>query len=255
MKTGSIISMIVGPILALVTFFASYYLDPLQLGRQDIGSAIPAFLLSIIILLISQIINTHVEVSRATDDANRVYDAVRNHLSVIRIGPPLLAWNYIMKQLPELDCVQNTSFNYEAELERTKERLYTRETYANSFSKISEYVKAGLIWKDLGDETALDRFKELEGKIRADSKGKYEFRRIANQYPQIGFIILTYKNGDNEVLFNWDFHEQNIAQDPKVLLSRDDDIVRMFASHYQNLWDKASPSDYDSIATKSTSKK
>lgn len=253
MKT--VISMLLGPVLALVTFFASYYLDPFGFGSQDVNNATPSFLLSVVVLLIGQTLSTHIEIGKTTNGTNRIYEAVRDCLHVTKVGPPHKAWQYVMQQLPDLECVQNTSFNYEVELERTRDRLYDKDVYTSSPTAIGRHVKLGLIWKDLGDETALDRFRLIGGQVKDGSKGKYEYRRITNKYPQIGFIILTYKDGRNEVLFNWDFHQRNIAQDPKVLLSRDDDIVEMFASHYQNLWDKASDWDYDSKATKSTSKK
>ena len=75
---------------------------------------------------------------------------------------------------------------------------------------------------------------------------------IKQEEPQVGFIILTYRDGTVEVLFNWDFRE--IPQDPVVLLSRDQEIISMFSAQYKGLW-RVAVEDYDNIATKSTSKK
>lgn len=251
---NSLISIFTGPVLSLITFYVGCTFDPLGVGRLDVSVVSVSFFISIIVLLVSQTITTQIEVSKATRRADRTYDAVRDYLDVVEIGTPANAWAYIMSQLPNLDVVQNTSFNYDREIERTNERLYKKQTYDESPSEISRYVKKGLTWKDIGDNCAITRFRRFEQAMKPNSRGTYEYRLIDNQYPQIGFIILTYKNGVNEVLFNWDFHQQNIAQDPKVLLSRESEIINMFASHYQNLWD-CGVNDYDTIATKSTSKK
>lgn len=48
--------LIVSPILSLISFILTYYLDPLNYGNNISLAAIPAFLLSIIILIIGQII-------------------------------------------------------------------------------------------------------------------------------------------------------------------------------------------------------
>ena len=84
------------------------------------------------------------------------------------------------------------------------------------------------------------------------NKEHYQYKLIKQEEPQIGFIILTYRDGTVEVLFNWDFRE--IPQDPVVLLSRDQEIISMFSAQYKGLW-RVAVEDYDNIATKSTSKK
>lgn len=56
--------LITSPILSLLAFIITYYIDPLNYGNKASLSAIPAFLLSIIILVIGQIISIHNEVEQ-----------------------------------------------------------------------------------------------------------------------------------------------------------------------------------------------
>lgn len=94
------------------------------------------------------------------------------------------------------------------------------------------------------------RFRKINEHITERCKGHYQYKLITQSEPQIGFIILTYKDGTTEVLFNWDFRD--IPQDPVVLLSRDQEILNMFAAQYKGLW-RTAVEDYDNMAIKSTS--
>ena len=51
-------------------------------------------------------------------------------------------------------------------------------------------------------------------------------------------------------MFNWDFRD--IPQDPVVLLSRDQEILNMFAAQYKGLW-RVGVVNYDNSAIRSTS--
>lgn len=247
-----LILLILSPTLSLIAFVLTYYLDPLKYSSQTALSAIPAFLLSVVILIIGQTINTHNEVENATEKSEIIYETVKNYLHITKMGTPKHAWEYIICRLPSLDCVQNTSFNFQDENEQTTERLYNGNVYQNSYDKIAKYVNQGLQWKDIGDSSAVNRFREIDNKIIDKSKKGYQYKIIKQEEPQIGFIILTYKDGQVEVLFNWDFRD--IPQDPVVLLSRDQEIISLFSAQYKGLW-RVAVEDYDSIATKSTSKK
>lgn len=240
----------ISPLLALASFVITYYIDPLNYGENASLASIPAFLLSIIILVIGQIIAIHNEVERVAADSERIYETVKNYLNVTKLGTPQSAWKYIIDKLSILEYVQNTSFNFDDEYELTDERLYGGETYQQSFSKIARYINKGLCWKDVGDSSAIERFRKINNLITNNSKGHYYYKLIQQTEPQIGFILLTYKDGTKEVLFNWDFRD--IPQDPVVLLSRDEEIFNMFAAQYKGLW-RVGVSDYDNSATKSTS--
>lgn len=245
-----LILLIFNLVLSVGVFVATYFIDPLKYASQSSLAAIPAFLLSVIVLIIGQSINTFNEVERVSENSNLVCETVKNYLHVTKMGTPKSAWGYIINRLPILEYVQNTSFNFENESERTTERLYESENYKQAYSKIARQINQGLIWKDIGDSTALDRFKNINCNVNEKNKGHYQFKIIAQSAPQVGFIILTYKDGTTEVLFNWDFRD--IPQDPVVLLSRDQEIINMFAAQYNGLW-KVAVEDYDSKATKSTS--
>ena len=103
----------------------------------------------------------------------------------------------------------------------------------------------GLLCKEIGDKHALQRFRNTFNLTKKSDK--YKYRLISHSEPQMNFIILEYKDGKKEVLFNWDF--RGLGQDPIVLLSRDDKIVEMFYIHFNNLWESASP-DYDTTSEK-----
>ena len=246
------IILIASPILSLISFVLTYYIDPLNYKEHASLAAIPAFLLSIVILVIGQIIAIHNEVEQVSVDSERIYETVKNYLNVTKVGTPQSAWNYIIDKLAILEYVQNTSFNFDDEYELTDERLYGIDTYIESYDLIAKYIIKGLNWKDIGDSSAIKRFQKLNALISNKSKGNYYYKLIKQSEPQIGFILLTYKDGTKEVLFNWDFRD--IPQDPIVLLSRDEEIFNMFAAQYKGLW-RVAVTDYDNSATKSTSKK
>ena len=245
-----LILLIFNPILSIVVFVLTYFLDPLKYTSQSSLAAVPAFLLSIIVLIIGQTITTHNEVEKVSEDSERINETVKNYLHVTKMGTPRNAWEYIINRLPVLEYVQNTSFNFNEEYEQTSERLYDGDTYKQSICKIAKYINQGLKWKDIGDSKAIERFRKINNQITEKCRGHYQFKLITSSEPQIGFILLTYQDGTTEVLFNWDFRD--IPQDPVVLLSRDQEIFNMFAAQYKGLW-RIAVEDYDNNATKSTS--
>lgn len=245
--------LIASPILSLVSFVLVYFLDPLNYEEHVSLAAIPAFMLSIVILIIGQIITIHNEVEKVSVDSERIYETVKKYLHVTKMGTPQSAWNYIIERLPILEFVQNTSFNFREECEESNERLYDNEGYLQSLKTIAKYVSKGLKWNDIGDASAVERFRQIADSISNSSKGRYNYKLITQSEPQIGFVLLTYKDGTREVLFNWDFRD--IPQDPTVLLSRDAEIHTMFAAQYKSLW-RVAVNDYDdNNAIKSTSQK
>lgn len=247
---ASKLTLCISSILSLIAFVLTYFLDPLRYDAQSSLAAIPAFLLSVIILIIGQIISIQCEVEKVSSDSDRICETVKNYLHVTKIGTPKSAWKYVMDRLPVLDYVQNTSFNFDNEAEQTNKRLYDDNVYQKSISEIARYINQGLQWEDIGDESAIERFNKISSYVSSKPKGKYLFRIIGQTEPQIGFILLTYKDGTTEVLFNWDFRD--IPQDPVVLLSRDHEIFNMFAAQHRGLW-RVATEHYDSKATRSTS--
>jgi len=247
--------LVAGPVLSLVAFVATYYVDPLNFGHRAPLAAVPAFLLSIVVLLISHNLASFREIERASSDSDRIYEAVKNYLHVTKVGSPEKAIQYVLARLPVLQDVRNTSLNIRDELERADERLYETATYEGLAKHVAHWSSRHLRWKDVGDAAAVPRMRAI-AELAAEESGKkklhYQYKLIEHNEPQINFILLTYPDGTSEVLFNWDF--RNIGQDPVVLLSRDRDIIEMFAVQFEYLWRSASP-DHDSTAVKSTSKK
>jgi len=234
-----------GPAIAIIIFLFTYWLDPMGYGPKQVATAIPAFLLSIIVLFIEHGRIVSKEAKKSSDLSNRVYDAVKNYLHVIRVGSPVKAMEYINTRVSTLSEIKNTSFNTMQEIERSNEKFYTLEDYDKFQKEIAKYISKPLLCKELGDKYALERFRNTFNLTKKSDK--YKYRLISHTEPQINFIILEYKDGKKEVLFNWDF--RGLGQDPIVLLSRDDKIVEMFYIHFNNLWENASP-DYDTTSEK-----
>jgi hypothetical protein len=248
------VALIAGPILSLIAFVVSYYVNPLNFSGQSPVAAIPAFLLAIVILLVSHNLAAFRELERASSDSDRIYEAVKDYLHVTKVGSTAVAWQYVIARLPILQDVRNTSFNINEEAERSEERLYELPAYTNAARQIVQWTDRQLRWKDIGDASAIKRFRKIAEAVNASGKAArhYQYKLIAHNEPQINFILLTYIDGGSEVLFNWDF--RSIGQDPIVLLSRDRDIVEMFAVQFEYLWRAASP-DHDNTAVRSTSRK
>ncbi len=228
-----------GPIMAIISFLFVYWLDPMDY-KKDAATAIPAFLLSVVILFIDHGRLVSKESKKSADLYDKIYDAVKNYLHIIRIGSATKAMEYVNSRIPILIEIKNTSFNTNNEIERSDEKFYITEEYDNFQKQIAEYISKNLLCKELGDKFAFERFKKTYNLTERNERYKYKF--ISHNEPQINFIILEYKNGDKEVLFNWDF--RGLGEDPTILLSRDEKIVNMFYIHFNNLWNVASP-DYD----------
>ena len=254
-RTFKWIYSFVGPVLSLIAFIITYFLDPLNFGNQQPISAIPAFLISIVILLISHNINTSYALRKSNLYSDRIYEAVKDYLHVTSLGSPQKAFQYIISRLAVLREVKNTSFNLSDQIERADEKFYDTEVYESAMSEIAKYACKNLIWKDIGDSIGVKRLRylnELTTKLAKKNRHSYKYRLITHNEAQLNFVILEFDDGNKEVLFNWDF--RGIGQDPTVLISREHKIVEMFTIHFSHLWNSASP-DHDSEAVKSVAMK
>lgn len=248
-------SKLIGPILSIVIFIVTYFSNAFNFAETQPLSAIPAVLFAMVILIISNNITTSLEIQKASAYSERICNAVKDNINVITLGTPESALEYIESKLSSLKEVKNTSFNIEKEIERANEKFYDTDIYSKLNQQISIYVSKGLMWKDIGDPYGIDRLREIHKNAIAlakKNKNQYRYRLIKHNEPQLNFIILEYKNGTKEVLFNWDFRKT--GGDPTVLISKNNNIVEMYAVHYDNLWEKATE-DHDNIAVRSTSKK
>lgn len=252
---GKWLRILAGPLLALIGFLVAFYLDPLNFaGRQPLG-VLPAFMFSVIILLIDQNMRVGDEMKKVALHSDKVFDAVKTYLHIISIGSPEKAMDYVHSQLPAVREVKNTSFNIVDEHERAGERFYDTEIYRESIARVASQVCRHLLWKDIGDRLAISRMRDLTRSCEKIAKAKshgYRYRLITHSEPQINFMLLEFLDGSKEVLFNWDF--RGTGQDPIVLLSRDRNIVEMFSVQFTLLW-RSAAQDHDNTATKSTSEK
>ena len=250
--TTKVVYLSIGPILSVIVFIATYTLDPLNFSNNETINVLPAFLFSILILMITQNIETSLEIKKSREYTGETFEAVKKRLHVISLGSPEYAIEYVYSRLPSLKEVKNTSFNIKQYQDRANKRLYKTNTYRTFIRKIAAHVNKNTIWNDVGDELAIMRFREIYNLSTKNDRSEYSYRVLLNNEPQINYILLEYDNGDKEVLFNWDYRGN--GQDPIVLLSRDLRIIEMFTIQYYYLWHKASE-DHDRIATKSTPKK
>lgn len=242
--------IITGPIVALIAFTLAYWIDPLSI-RETKGAV--ALFVSILILMISQWLVTVTEMQKAAKYSDRLYEAIKSYLHVTSVGSPENALRYINERMPILREVQNTRLNLSEEDERLEEKLYTSDAFESLQKNISLFCKKDLIWKDIGCSKALPGFRELHCRCLSNKSAKgsrYKYRLLTHAEPQINFILLEYKGGEKEVLFNWDF--RGVGQDPTVLVSRDQHIVEMFSIQFSMLW-RSTVEDHDNQATKSTS--
>jgi hypothetical protein len=232
------IGLIGGPLAAIASFVIAYFIDPLGFSSHRPLAAVPAFLLAVVILLISQNVAAYRELERAADQAREVADAVKGYLHVTKVGSPEQALRYIASRLPILQEARNTSFNIRGQTDRANEMFYETDLYRELSRSIGAWSSRGLRWKDIGDALAVERFRDVVAASDGARDSRYQYRLIKHNEPQLNFILLGYPDGTAEVLFNWDF--RNYGQDPVVLLSRDRDIVQMFTVQFEQLWRRAS---------------
>jgi len=228
---------------AIASFVVAYFIDPLNFGGHHPLSAIPAFLFAVVILLIGQNVAAYRELERTSSQSHEIYEAVKDFLHVTKVGTPEQGMRYIASRVPILREARNTSFNVGDYMDRANDMFYDTELYRELSRTIAEWSSKGVRWKDVGDEFAVDRLREIsrESKVKAPKDSRYQYKLTKGNEPQLNFIVLGYEDGTSEVLFNWDF--RNLSSDPVVLLSRDDDIVNLFTVQFERLWMRAKRDD------------
>ena len=221
---------------------------------DELLGVVSSALTAIFTLLVGHTISTRDKLTDASRLSDRLSDAIKNYLHVTRAGSAPQALEYITSRLPSLSEVRGTMLNFGDESETANDKLYDSQQYANFEAAIPPATARGLLWRDIGDPETVKRLRRIlnaaEEEAGARRSHKYRYRIIKTKLPQMNFSILTFVNGDVELLFNWDYRA--LGRDPIVLLSRDEVIVDMFSQHFELLWRKAS-SDHDISATRSTS--
>ena len=245
---------LVPELLSLLVLGVTLPTDYLGYASDSEFSVVPSVLTAILTLLLGHTVATRIQLRDVSGLSERVSEAVKNYLHVTRIGSATDALEYITSRLPSLSEVRGTMLNFDDEGEMADDRLYDSAQYAQFESAIPQAVAKGLRWKDIGDPETGKRLAKIRDicKHHAPPRHdrKYRFRTIESRFPQMNFSLLTYQNGDIELLFNWDYRD--IGRDPIVLLSRDDIMVNLFSVHFELLWKLAEPGQ-ESSATRSTS--
>ncbi len=244
-------NILYAPILGIASFIIIYFFLNNYTTNVVALNAVPALSASILFMVLAQNIKVNQEIEKTSIVSDKVYEAIKNYLHVIQLGSPETAIVYINSKfspnnVPQLRAAYNTSFNLEDEIDDANDRFYMTKEYSDFQNNMTKNIgeRQNFLWKELGDETALPRFRKMHNTIQGkEYPDKYKYKHIPSLHgPQINFIILEYTDDKKEVLFNWDFRSP--GQVPVVLLSRDEKIINMFAVHFSNQWKAAVP-DHD----------
>ena len=225
----------VGLLASLLSFIVMLRVDPFGLANLSQNPELPAFFFSIVLLMISDRVSAIVQFKENRELSEDIAEMVKSSHSVIAFRTPRDAIQYVNNRISSLLAVESTSLNMDEEFSTTEDYLYRSAEYEKFLDLIPKQVKEGLIWRDIGDQFAAKKFARLKTEIYPSKvKGSFQARILSETVPQITFLILGYRDGTKEVLFNWDYRAP--GSEPTVLLSRDAAVVQMFATHFANLW-------------------
>lgn len=226
---------LVGLVLSLISFVILLKSDPLGLSEKSHNPELPAFFFSIVILMLSDRLATMIQLSESKALSEDIAEMVKSSHSVISFRTPRDAIQYVNNRMGALLSVESLSLNNDDEFSTTEDYLYRSSEYEKYINLIAKNVTSGLIWRDIGDKFAEKKFGQTAKKINTPSaKGSFQTKLLDNATPQITFLILGYRDGVKEVLFNWDYRSP--GAEPAVLLSRDEKMVQMFSTHFADLW-------------------
>jgi hypothetical protein len=203
------------------------------------------FLLSIFTLFHDQYSKIEKSLENTKEHSSRMSMDVKNHLRVIRLDKPARTFNdYVIQRLNIIDAVKNTSFNKSDNHHEADENFNESVELKNAPNIISQSIYNGLKWYDIGDDIAKKRFKIwhecCDNASKTSSNGGY-YRSVIvnNRVPYPNFLIITYKDGREEVLFNWDFRLNGIK--PNVLVSNEKELIQFYCAQFELLRAKAVP--------------
>lgn len=229
--TADVWLVIGSAILALLLWAVVTLLSPSP--NSPLAGASGGFLVAVIGSLIAAHRNLRKaadEVSAAVKQSEVTSEAVRKYLHVTRLGTPPTAISYVASRLPLLREVRNTSFNVDSMLDRPEIAFYGGSEYQEFRQAQLGAIRKGTLWWDIGDKFAVQRMRFTA----RDSNNAVNYRyKVINSEPQLNFAILTYHDGVEEVLFNWDYRSG--AADPTVLVSRDSEVLNMFIVQFTQL--------------------
>lgn len=236
-KKDFIVAIFSGPILAFISFiFLSYY-SLYPIGSSE--SIVFSLGVSIFVLVISHMCFMWLQYNNHVKQTEKIEYIIKNSIHITPVGSVTEAFEYIDSRLDSLIEVRNTSFTTPSSKDNANDKLYKTDTFDKIHKNIPTYASRGLLWKDIGDnKDAINKMEERLYTSNSYNKNhKYSFKKLKNKIPKMNFIIIKYKNNDEEILFNWDLRSKN--GDPTVYVSRDKEVINMFSIHYYDLWEFA----------------
>lgn len=228
--------IIVGVIFGVLSILTSF-IEPLA------NYSLTAFLLSIFSLSHELYSKIQESLKNTESHSSEMSKDVKNRLQVIRLDKPAKTFEeYIISRLHIISHIKNTSFNKSNNYREANEYFNEPLELIDAPKLISQYINSGLKWQDIGDDIAKKRFNawhnQCDEATRSSIKGGYyKSSIINNQVPYPNFLIVVYKDGREEVLFNWDFRSQGVK--PDVLVSNEKDLVHFYNSQFELLLDNA----------------
>lgn len=235
MKKGAIRAYLIGLACSVVSFIVALKTDPLGLSKYSQNPELPAFFFSIVILMLSDRVAAMLQFAENKEISESIVNMIKNAHSVVAFRTPRDAILYVNNRMSSLLSVESVSLNLDEEFSTTDDYLYRSDEYENYLLLIAKNVENGLIWRDIGDKYAEKKFHHTREHISKKCiKGSFQTRMIPTNMPQITFLILGYRDGTKEALFNWDYLSP--GAEPCVLLSRDINVVQMFSYQFANLW-------------------
>ncbi|MFK0073067.1 hypothetical protein [Arthrobacter woluwensis] len=239
-----------GPVLGVVIFLGTWLANPFHFEPL---SAIVGLAGSMVAVVGGQAWAAEKYLDKMSEDVKQAVahslqtqEVVKQYLHVTTVGSPTTALEYIESRIPALKEVRNTSFNIRSIRDRADKVFYSDPSYDRFAGVLSYWTSRGLRWTDIGDELAVERLRDLAARSASgqSTNSGYSYKLAFDRSPQLNFIILTYKDDVNEVLFNWDY--RSYGQDPTVLLSRDREIITMFTVQFSHLLSSSAP-DHDAL--------
>ena len=232
-----ILTMFAGPAIGFVSFiFLSYY-SPYPVGSSE--SIVFSLVVSIFFLVLAHMYFMWHQYNNHVEQTEKIENIIKNSIHITPVGSVTKAFEYINSRLPSIIEVQNTSFTTPSSKDNANDKFYKTDIFDKVHKDIPKYTAKGLIWKDIGDnKDAINKMEERLYTSNSFNKNhKYSFKKFKNKIPKMNFILIKYRNNDEEILFNWDLRSKN--GDPTVYISRDKEIINMFSIHYHDLWEFA----------------
>ncbi|AWN66577.1 hypothetical protein LL14B4_10475 [Lactococcus lactis subsp. lactis] len=202
-----------------------------------------AFLLALVTYLYDQDQRFSKRLKKTDENSNQMANDVKKHLQVIRLDKTAKTWDeYVIKRLDQIKSIKNTSFNLPEDHTDADDKFNESEELEKAPELVKKAIEKGLKWRDIGDDLATKRFlkwNEICSNTVVQNTGYYKYSILNSNrnVPYPNFMIITYRDDLEEVLFNWDHRK---ALNPTVLASREEELVRFYNAQFALLLDASS---------------